>query len=282
MGSSDSLSRIFIGHRKLISLQQQEIENLKRDLRKLERTTTRLLSNGNESAIGSDREIAAIRREIEALRKASIASDTLQTLETQVAQLRESSEQQSRRQRREIEALRNDFRNLEQLQGELHAHPLRAANDPHHELRELRKSIRNLETQKASATELSSLASTVERLKKASGAPASSMHRYKRTWTWLVIFNLIVIVTGAVGLDRSWRWLQEIAPGLPSIHFGVLAIVLLSGILALNLTTTSAWRLLSWKDKHRLPFIKQISGARMMSLGAIFVSALAYLARVSL
>ena len=282
MGFSDSMTKVLVGHRKLIGLQQKEIDSLKRELRDLRKTTARLVAQNTAPEQCFEEDLANIQQELKALRKASVASDTLQTLETEVARLRDDNDQIRRRQRRDIEALRNEFRNFEQMQSDLQANGPRPANDPHHELREIRQSIQNLKAQKASAAEVSSLASSVERLKKAGGIAASPKHRYNRTWISLLIFNLIVIIAGVVGLDRAWRSLQQIAPVLPSAPIGVIAIVLLSGMLALNLTATSAWRLLSWKDKHRMSFFRQISGARMMSLGAVFISALAWLARASI
>ncbi len=282
MGFSDSMTKVLVGHRKLIGLQQKEIDSLKRELRDLRKTTARLVAQNTAPEQCFEEDLANIQQELKALRKASVASDTLQTLETEVARLRDDNDQIRRRQRRDIEALRNEFRNFEQMQSDLQASGPRPANDPHHELREIRQSIQSLKAQKASAAEVSSLASSVERLKKASGIAASPKHRYNRTWISLLIFNLIVIIAGVVGLDRAWRSLQQIAPVLPSAPIGVIAIVLLSGMLALNLTATSAWRLLSWKDKHRMSFFRQISGARMMSLGAVFISALAWLARASI
>ena len=282
MESSNAFAKILIGHRRLISLQQKEIERLRNDLQDIEEATTQVFPKKLNLEKLMEGEIASLRQEIRQLQASQAASRDTSEPAAELATLEHRIEKLEQKQRKKLAAIRHQLQNMEELQADTLSQYKLPDTDSRVALKEIRQSISSLKTEKASSTELLKLSTTVENLKNVGHYSFPLIQRYNRLWTLLFLVAVAATIIGLIGPERSWALIRG-----PHQRLSTSALMMSAGLLAsvlalLNILLGNTWKMLSWKARQKMSFFRQVSGARLISVGAVFIIILSQLARLSL
>ena len=282
MESNNAFAKILVGHRRLISLQQKELERLRNDLRGIEEATTQAFPGKRKTNQRLESEIASLRQELRQIRDSLSASQSESVSAAELSALAYRIEALEKKQKKELAALHNQLQNLEERQADALSQFKLPDSESQISLKEIRQSLNSLKSEKASTTELLKLSTTVENLKNIGHYSLPLIQRYNRLWTLLMLVAIAATVIGIIGPERSWAMLRGTHLRLSTPALLMSAGMLASVLALLNILLGSTWKMLSWKERQKMSFLRQVSGARLISVGAVFIIILSQLARLSL